>query len=260
MTLLSKRLVTSLLAWGYLTLYVVGQTTVTPPTAQRIPTLEPTVSPVSIQTPTRGQQPVAPPTAQTTPTAAVSPTAAQTPTAATTPNLPEEPTVSGATEPPTTAATPTTAAQPTEPLPCFTSLTTLDEVERNVTDIEVVRNYVLCANTTFFTGFLTTNGDILGGDKPLTLRKNMHIYCGEIDGSSDNNCVVSRGSFGLTSIPNNFDPPTFNGNVIVQGVTFENAALYAVLIGQAGGFQFIDCIFSVSLTDSFRTCKGSHHF
>jgi hypothetical protein len=74
----------------------------------------------------------------------------------------------------------------------------------------------------------------------------MHIWCGEIGGGSENNCVISRGSFGLTSIPNNFDPPTVNNNVIVQGVTFVNAALYGVLIGLAGGFQFIDCIFDVS--------------
>jgi hypothetical protein len=149
-----------------------------------------------------------------------------------------------------------TAAPTTTPLPCFESLSVLDEVERNVTDLEVVRDYVLCADTTFFTGFLTTNGDILGGDKPLTLRKNMHIHCGEIGGSVKNNCIISRGSFGLTSIPNNFDPPTVNTGVVVRGVTFENAALYGILIGLAGDFQFIDCIFTVSLSLSCYLLHG----
>ena len=141
------------------------------------------------------------------------------------------------------------------PIPtfCYSSLSSLDEVERNVTNINVIRTYVLCANTTFFTGFLTQNGDILGGDKPPTLRRKMRILCG-YEGRSSDNCTISRGSFGLTSIPNNFDPPTFNNDVVIQGVTFENAAEYGVLIGLAGGFQFIDCIFVVSLSAS------SHNF
>jgi hypothetical protein len=128
---------------------------------------------------------------------------------------------------------------------CYSSLTTLNEDENSVTDLEVVRTYILCANTIFYTGFVTTSGEILGGDKPLTLRKNMHIYCGDETGSSANNCIVSRGSFGLTSIPANYDPPTVNTGVIVQGVTFDNAALFAMLLGLAGEFKFIDCIYSV---------------
>jgi hypothetical protein len=128
---------------------------------------------------------------------------------------------------------------------CYSSLTTIDEDENLVTDLEVVRTYILCASTTFHNGFLTTSGDILGGDKPLTLLKNMHIYCGDEKGSSDNNCIVSRGSFGVTSIPANYDPPTVNTGVIVQGVTFDNAAISGMLLGLAGEFKFIDCIYSV---------------
>lgn len=248
----------------------------TPPTdavppPSEVQTLAPTVSPVVTAVPT-SLPPVAIPTtdAGTTPTAQAAPTAGATTVPPTNPVLaptdaaqpaptnagtepPTEATAGGATEPPT-APLPSTA-----PLPCFTSLTTLDEVERVVTDLDVVRNYILCADTTFFTGFLTTNGDILGGDKPLTLRKNMHVWCGEIGGGSENNCVISRGSFGMTSIPNNFDPPTLNNNVIVQGVTFENAALYGILIGLAGGFQFIDCIFDVSSLMTQYVCKDVIH-
>ena len=128
---------------------------------------------------------------------------------------------------------------------CYSSLDTLDEDERSVTDIEVVRTYILCANTTFITGFVTTDGEILGGQMPLTLRKNMHVYCGDETGSSANNCIIYRGSFGLTSLPANFDPPTVNTGVIVQGVTFDNAALFGMLLQLAGEFKFIDCIYSV---------------
>jgi hypothetical protein len=130
---------------------------------------------------------------------------------------------------------------------CYNSLDTLDEDERSVTDIEVVRTYILCANTTFITGFVTTDGEINGGQMPLTLRKNMHVYCGDETGSSANNCIIYRGSFGLTSLPANFDPPTVNTGVIVQGVTFDNAALYGMLLQLAGEFKFIDCIYSVRI-------------
>ena len=256
------------------------------PPPSEVQTLAPTVSPVVTVVPT-SLPPVAAPTtpppvptnaantepptdAGTTPTTQIAPTPGSTIVPPTNPVLaPTEaaqpaPT-NAATEPPTEAPlavlqTPDSPPPPTAPLPCFTSLTTLDEVEREVTDLDVVRNYVLCADTTFFTGFLTTNGDILGGDKPLTLRKNMHVWCGEIGGGSENNCVISRGSFGLTSIPNNFDPPTVNNNVIVQGVTFENAALYGVLIGLAGGFQFIDCIFDVSSLDDLNIFANMLYF
>ena len=92
--------------------------------------------------------------------------------------------------------------------------------------------------------FLTNSEEILGGQRPLTLRKNMHILCGET-GSSANNCVITTGSFALTSLPSNFDPPTVNAGVVVQGVTFDNAALVGMLIEVPGEFKFIDCIYTV---------------
>jgi hypothetical protein len=127
--------------------------------------------------------------------------------------------------------------------PCFTNLTVLEQMEQLVTNIEVVRDYVLCADTIFTTGLLTTNGDILLGEMPLTLRKNMHIHCGEIGGSSDNNCIIRGGSFGVVSFENNFEETTVNDNVLVQGVTFQDIALYGMLLGLPGNFRFVDCIF-----------------
>jgi hypothetical protein len=127
---------------------------------------------------------------------------------------------------------------------CYTNLTVIDEEERSVTDLEAVRTYILCADTPFVTGFVTNNGDILGGQTPLTLRKNMHILCGET-GSSANNCVIATGSYALTSLEANFDPPTVNTGVVVQGVTFDNAATIGMLIAFPGEFKFIDCIYTV---------------
>jgi hypothetical protein len=121
-------------------------------------------------------------------------------------------------------------------------------MEQLVTNIEVVRDYVLCADTVFTTGLLTTNGDILLGDMPLTLRKNMRIHCGDIGGSSDNNCVIRGGSFGVVSFGNNFEETTVNDNVLVQGVTFQDIALYGMLLGLPGNFRFVDCIFVVCMT------------
>jgi hypothetical protein len=128
---------------------------------------------------------------------------------------------------------------------CYTNLTVIDEDERKVTNLTVARTYILCPNTTFNTGFLsTTTDEIIAGDRPLTLRKNMKVLCGE-SGSSANNCVIAKGSFLLTSLPSNFDPPTINTGVVVMGVTFDNAALFAVLLQLPGTFKFVDCIFTV---------------
>ena len=76
----------------------------------------------------------------------------------------------------------------------------------------------------------------------------MRIYCGQVGGSSENNCIISRGSLGLASMPGIFDFDSYNNGVLIQGVTFEDAADVAVFIAFAGSFQFIDCIFRVSLT------------
>ena len=118
--------------------------------------------------------------------------------------------------------------------------------ERDAADIDVTRTYVLCENTTFITGNLNDTGDFIDGGRPLSLRRKMRILCG-YQGRSSDNCTITRGSFGATSIPDNFDPPpTYNNDVLIQGVTFEDAHAYAVLIQLPGSFQFVDCIFKVS--------------
>jgi hypothetical protein len=76
----------------------------------------------------------------------------------------------------------------------------------------------------------------------------MHVYCGEIGGSSENNCVITAGT-GAIAVPGlyfDLDAPVPNENVLVQGVTFKNCVDYALLITGEGDFQFIDCVFSVS--------------
>jgi len=140
----------------------------------------------------------------------------------------------------------TPSARPPVSTACYASLDQLADDEWNVTNIDAVRNYVLCANTTFQTGYVTDSGQILSGTEPLTVRRNMHIYCGEVGGSSDNNCVVSQGSFGITSIQGNFENSTVNDNVLIQGITFENNADFAVFIQLPGSYQFVDCVFRVS--------------
>lgn len=140
---------------------------------------------------------------------------------------------------PAITVSPTKTASPTAS--CYTSLNDLNEAERNAEDLNVVRNYVLCADTIFFT-------ESVDPTDVLVLRKNMHVYCGEIGGSSENNCVITAGT-GAIAVPGlyfDLDAPVPNENVLVQGVTFKNCVDYALLITGEGDFQFIDCVFSVS--------------
>lgn len=138
-----------------------------------------------------------------------------------------------------------TSYPPTAPGSCYTSLNRLDDDERAVTDTSVRRDYVLCRDTVFTTDLILV-GPV--EKRPLTLRENMYIWCGEIGGSSANNCTITGGTL-LTAFPRTFDPPSNEyNNVLVQGITFRAAFQYAILIGQIpGDITFVDCIIIVSI-------------
>lgn len=156
------------------------------------------------------------------------------------PTLPPEPT------------SPPTVKEPTVPGSCYSDINTLNNDERNSVDLDVVRDYVLCADTIFETSIIFGGGD--PSLEPLTIRKNMHIYCGEIGGSSDNNCILSTGTL-LVAFPGNFDTDDYNENVLIQGVTFQDTYQFAVLIGLPGAYQFLDCIFRVSFPVVVMCCR-----
>ena len=104
--------------------------------------------------------------------------------------------------------------------------------------------YTLCPNTVFEIGepddnlFCCQNGDV-----PIYARSRSIIRCGE-DGSSNNNCTLKGGYIQFLHGPMIFRE--FSAfDVLLQGITFDDASLYSALLGQQGDVTFEDCIFRV---------------
>jgi hypothetical protein len=125
------------------------------------------------------------------------------------------------------------------------------EGERNV--------YTLCPNTIFQLGPSTTPGK----QSPLVARSNTLFKCGT-DGSSANNCVLSGGESQFWSSETGvFDTDEGAGesgivatDVVVQGITFQDAQHVAILLEAAGDVTFIDCIIRVSKTTTKTKCES----
>jgi hypothetical protein len=108
--------------------------------------------------------------------------------------------------------------------------------------------YTLCPNTVFELGPSTVPGKL----SPLVARSNTLFQCGA-DGSSANNCVLSGGESQFWSTDTVFDndgdeSSAATTNVVVQGITFQDAQHVAILLETAGDVTFIDCIIRVSTT------------
>jgi len=132
--------------------------------------------------------------------------------------------------------------EPTVAGSCYSSLNVLNEDGLSVTDVSVVRDYILCSDTVFRTSRFAGFGD----KESLYVRENMHIHCGGIGGSSDNNCTIT-GGIGLLAIGGYFQfEANFEDNVRIQGVTFKDAFENAMVLSLPGRFDFVDCIFAVS--------------
>ena len=96
--------------------------------------------------------------------------------------------------------------------------------------------YTLCPNTIIYLG---------PTQSPLVARSNTHYVCGP-DGSAANNCVLSGGENQFRSSEDVFEGESAATEVIVQGITFENADHIAILLESAGDVTFLDCVIRVS--------------
>jgi hypothetical protein len=138
---------------------------------------------------------------------------------------------------------PTISAVPTaSPVGCYTNLTTLYEDQLD-DDIFVQKVYTLCPNTTFVIGYSDSTGDCcFDGDTYLSARKNTRFQCGE-DGKLSNNCLVTGGETHVVYVDLINDED--GDNVEFAGITFEDAKLVTLFLGNAGDIKFIDCVFKV---------------
>jgi hypothetical protein len=102
--------------------------------------------------------------------------------------------------------------------------------------------YILCPNTVYNIGVNKEGSCCDDGDFPLVGRSNTHYKCGN-DGSSENNWTFVGGTQQIILDSNWFGEESTD--VIIQGITFDNAERFATLPGTVGDFTFRDCIFQV---------------
>jgi hypothetical protein len=155
----------------------------------------------------------------------------------------------GASTTQTNAPTPATAFPTSAPFvvpelqECYTNLTTLALILR-AKDPFIRQVYKLCPNTVFEMGYNdASNVCCLDGFAPIYPRRLMTVQCGD-DGSSANNCTLRGGTSQLNFSPQASELKT---DVIVKGLTFEDALGASIFILGTGGITFDDCIIKVRM-------------
>jgi hypothetical protein len=137
---------------------------------------------------------------------------------------------------------PTTLLENQSPGACYSNLTTLF-IDQLDDDQFVQKTYTLCPNTTFNMGFSDSNGDCcFDGMIYLSARKNTRFQCGE-DGKLENNCLITGGETHVVYVDLINDED--GDNVVFSGITFQDAKLVTLFLGNAGDISFIDCVFKV---------------
>jgi hypothetical protein len=130
---------------------------------------------------------------------------------------------------------------------CIDSLNTISDIElyeiSPFNPDNKPREYVLCPNKDYATGFLAA-GDIVGGMQPLFVRSNATVKCGT-DGKRENNCTIKTGSLGLfINVYSEDEDGLILDNVVLQGLTFQGLREKTFYVeGYGGKINVIDCAF-----------------
>ncbi len=163
------------------------------------------------------------------------------------------PTVVDPTFTPTASLLPTvspTKAPIPAPVPDRACYTDLQEIQDKVSlkDPFIVETYILCPNAVYTIGtFDGAANTITGGSKAISTRANSIFQCGT-DGISSNNCIVTGGTIQVLH-DSAFFRNEDKSNVVIKGITFEDASHSAAVLAAPGDITFIDCIFRVSCTN-----------
>ena len=151
---------------------------------------------------------------------------------------------------------PTTTLQPTAALtsapipapvpirPCYSNLTEIQDLV-SLKSPFVVETFILCPDTIYVMGSFDPIGEVqIEGWDPIFTRANSIFQCGD-DGKSSNNCVITGGDIQILH-----EVVTYNkeskDNVVVKGITFEDATVAGIMLAASGEISLIDCIFRVS--------------
>ena len=149
-----------------------------------------------------------------------------------------------ATFPPTGTPTRAIVPAPVPVRPCYANLTEVEDLVK-LKNPFLVETYILCPNTIYRMGtFDVTTYQIQNGFPPIYTRSNSLYQCGE-DGKSSNNCVITGGEYHVFHEYASYNREN-KVNVVMKGLTFENASGGGLIIAAPGDIAFIDCIFRVS--------------
>jgi hypothetical protein len=144
----------------------------------------------------------------------------------------------------------TATALSTVELTCFGDFSDIYDSEAEMDSDETTRTYRLCGSQEY----LIRTSDAEDDDRenttsPLIVgRSNVHVLCGA-DGKSNNGCRLRGGTYQLT-IEDEYRVGKPFQNVLIQGLTFQEATTYNVATGSNNDVMLNDCIFSVSHTNA----------
>jgi len=145
---------------------------------------------------------------------------------------------------------------------CLTSINSLVLREAMVIDpTSSSRSYTLCAGTEFQIGNVddSNHNEITDGQEMIPLRPNLHVKCGDT-GHRNENCLIKggdvhvdgtrhlRGNRGnddnIILLSSALDANLTN--IVIEGITFEDAAVHSLWLSRPGHVVFRDCEFRVS--------------
>jgi hypothetical protein len=128
---------------------------------------------------------------------------------------------------------------------CFEDFSDIYDMEEDTESDEGTRTYRLCGNQEY--NIRTSDAEDDNRENttlPLILgRSNVHVLCGA-SGSSSNLCTLRGGTYQLTIVDDYRAGKPFQ-NILVQGLTFQEAKSYNVATGSNNDVMLKDCIFSV---------------
>ena len=159
-----------------------------------------------------------------------------------------EQTVVATYEPTTTfppTGTPTTSLPAPVPVrSCYTNLTEIADLVR-LKNPFIRETYILCPNTIYPMGtYDTALSQVVNGFEPILTRSNSMFQCGA-DGKSSNNCIISGGDIHVFHEYTAFNREN-KVNVVMRGITFEDANGAGIIVAAPGDITFVDCVFRVS--------------
>ena len=89
-----------------------------------------------------------------------------------------------------------------------------------------------------------TTFKIENGFEPFYTRSNSIYQCGE-DGKASNNCIITGGGYHVNHLYVSYGREN-KVNVVMKGLTFEDANDGGLIIAAPGDISFVDCVFRVS--------------